>query len=95
MSNEEYTVDSTYGLSFMDRGYESIIFYIKDTERLRLAPDGFYVEGRLVASDTEVYEAFKAFLNGTKVTPLDETQDDRYYKAIRRHIEKEESNGDV
>jgi hypothetical protein len=89
MSNEEYTVASTGGVSFTDRGDESIIFYIKDTERLRLAPDGFYVEGRLVANDTQIYEAFKAFLNGTKVTPRDETQDDRYYKAIRRHIKGE------
>ena len=95
MSNEEYTVASTGGVSFADSGNQSIMFYIKGTERLRLAPDGFYVEGRLVANDTQIYEAFKAFLNSTKVTPHDETQDDRYYKAIRRHIEKEESNGDV
>ena len=92
MSNEEYTVASTGGVSFADSGNQSIMFYIKGTERLRLAPDGFYVEGRLVANDTEVYEAFKDFLSETGKP---ETQDDRYYKAIRRHIEKEESNGDV
>ena len=92
MSNEEYTVASTGGVSFADSGNQSIMFYIKGTERLRLAPDGFYVEGRLVANDTQIYEAFKAFLNSTKVTPRDETQDDRYYKAIKQHIDTERNS---
>ena len=92
MSNEEYTVDSTSGVTFKDSGDASIIFYVKNTERLRLAPDGFYVEGRLVANDTEVYEAFTDFLNSTKVIPRDETQDDRYYKAIKQHIDTERNS---
>lgn len=70
---------------------ETIKFYIGDKECLEITRDGFYVEGRLVANDIEIYGAFKGFLSG-RTKP--ETQDDRYYKAIRRHIEKEESNGD-
>ena len=70
---------------------ETIKFYIENKEYLKITRYGFYVEGRLAANDTEIYEAFKGFLSEA-LKP--ETQDDRYYKAIRRHIEKEESNGD-
>jgi hypothetical protein len=35
-------------------------------EMLRLSPDGFFVEGRKVTDDTEVYEAFKAWLAQVK-----------------------------
>ena len=46
----------------------SIIFNMADcVEKLRISPDGFYVEGRKVESDLDVHTAFVAFLRGSGV----------------------------
>ena len=74
----------------------TIIFHVGAKERLKITKDGFYVDGRLVANDTEIYQAFKDFLNsfsGMNSFSGKETQDDRYYKAIKRNIEKENKDG--
>lgn len=68
----------------------SVTFHVGDKERLEITKDGFYVDGRLVANDTEIYQAFKDYLNPCSGK---ETQDDRYYKAIKRNIEKENKDG--
>ena len=92
MSEEIYKIKQDFPWSIRyDHKERPFIFYIEGKECLRITEDGFYVEGRLAANDTEIYEAFMRFLSGF-LKP--ETQDDRYYKAIRRHIEKEKSNGD-
>ncbi len=81
-----------HSIKFSDTTNNSVLFNVDGRERLRISKDGFYVEGHLVANDTEIYEAFKDFLNGRVGK---ETQDDRYYKAIRRHIEKEKTPKDI
>lgn len=40
-----------------------IVFYLADKkEVLKITTDGFYIEGRLAANDTEIYHAFKKWL---------------------------------
>ena len=90
MSKEIYKIKQDFPLAaFQDNSNRNFMFNIENKECLKITKDGFYVEGRLAANDTEIYEAFMGFLSGTRKP---ETQDDRYYKAIRRHIEKEKSN---
>ena len=92
MSEEIYKIKQEFPWSIRyDNKERPFMLYTGGKERLKITEDGFYVEGRLAANDTEIYEAFMRFLSGA-LKP--ETQDDRYYKAIRRHIEKEKSNGD-
>lgn len=90
MSEEIYKIkqDFPWGI-IRGNSNRSITFNVEGKERLRITEEGFYVEGRLAANDTEIYEAFMGFLNQARKP---ETQDDRYYKAIRNHIEKEKSN---
>ena len=41
----------------------TITFSIQNEEYLKLDPDGFYIKGKLVAEDKEIYEAFKLWMN--------------------------------
>ena len=96
MSDEKYVVKNefpwqvTFGdsLDTQELGTQdpAITFFVGGKERLKVTKDSFYVEGRLVANDTEIYQALQDFLNSCSGK---ETQDDRYYKAIKRNIEKE------
>ena len=60
--NKDYTIciDQT----------DSIIFYCpSQEERLRIAKDGFYVDGKKVTDDFLVYIAFRKFLQGQGLMP--------------------------
>jgi hypothetical protein len=97
MSDEEYITKNEFPwmVTFGDQALipdHTIVFHVGAKERLKITKDGFYVDERLVANDTEIYQAFKDFLNtcsGMNSCSGKETQDDRYYKAIKRNIEKE------
>ena len=39
-----------------------VTFNIHNKEMIKIAEDGFYVEGRKVSGDKEIYEGFKKFL---------------------------------
>ena len=101
MSDEEYITKNEYSwndVTFNDPACNldyGITFDFGGKERLKITKDGFYIDGRLVANDTEIYQAFKDFLNtcsGMNSCSGKETQDDRYYKAIKRNIEKEKKH---
>ncbi len=92
MSDEKYSIKTESPVTFSDSVSNldrSITFHVGGKKRLKITKDGFYVDERLVANDTEIYEAFKDFLNSCSGK---ETQDDRYYKAIKRNIEKEKKD---
>jgi hypothetical protein len=65
-------VDGSIFISFFTQYVESsasqvitsddIVFSIDNEERLRITPDGFYVEGRLVSEDKEIYDQFKSWI---------------------------------
>ena len=40
-----------------------VTFHVGGEERLRIDKNGFYVDGRLVVGDLEIYEAFTNWLN--------------------------------
>ena len=42
-----------------------IILYVSGKVRIKISDTGFYVEGRRVSDDVEIYEAFKKFLRET------------------------------
>lgn len=94
MSDEKYIKSEfPWEVTFNDSARipdRTITFYVGGKARLKITKDGFYVDERLVANDTEIYQAFKDFLNSFSGK---ETQDDRYYKAIKRNIEKENKDG--
>ena len=46
----------------------NINFVIGGKEMLRLSPEGFFVEGRKVTHDAEVYYAFKEWLERVRTT---------------------------
>ena len=41
---------------------ENIIFSLENEEMLKITPDGFYVKGKLVSDDKEIYLGFKEWL---------------------------------
>lgn len=77
MSDEKYSIktDSTVTLSVLAASNldRSVKFHVGGEERLRIDKDGFYVDGRLVANDLEIYEAFKDWLN--QATGLNNTSE--------------------
>ena len=95
MSDEKYIIKTESPVTFINSACNlerSLTFHAGGKERLKITKDGFYLDERLVANDTEIYQAFKDFLNsfsGMNSFSGKETQDDRYYKAIKRNIEKE------
>lgn len=54
-------IENTIG--FREETENTIIFICKETEMLRLEEDGsFFVQGRKVVNDQEVYTAFKKWM---------------------------------
>jgi len=52
------------GIKWVEPKPESIKFIIDKVEMLRIEPNGeFYVKGKLVETDKEVYTEFKYWLN--------------------------------
>jgi len=46
-----------------EKAYGDVIFYIGNTEKLRIAESGvFYVDGREVSIDKEVYSSFREWV---------------------------------
>lgn len=41
----------------------TIIFSIEDEEYLKISSEGFFVKGRLIEEDREIYQEFKNWLN--------------------------------
>ena len=40
----------------------SIIFTLSGKEKIKITEEGFFVEGRLVENDKEIYQQFKSFI---------------------------------
>lgn len=53
---------STEQLNDVHHTDSEIVLYVSGKVRIKISDTGFYVEGRKVSDDIEIYEAFKKFL---------------------------------
>lgn len=58
----DYSIEQLNDVHHTD---SEIVLYVSGKERIKISDTGFYVEGRKVSKDIEIYEAFKKFLQET------------------------------
>ena len=65
MSNNKGPLDDIIPPNIILEGHEepdnNIYFNIQDVEYMRISPEGFYIEGRYVTTDIDLYNAIRKF----------------------------------
>tara|TARA_R110002167_G_scaffold24964_1_gene87120 strand:+ start:126 stop:491 length:366 start_codon:yes stop_codon:yes gene_type:complete len=93
MSDEKYSIKTEFPVTFssavsnLDR---SITFHVGGKKRLKIDKDGFYVDERLVANDTEIYEAFKDFLNSCSGKETQDEPEDKLHVLALAMVDKKD-----
>ena len=60
--NNDFSIILEENNSKINNNINTISFFVEKNEKLRITKEGFYIEGRLASKDSDIYDAFKLWL---------------------------------